>query len=259
MAITAFSNLNITVSEGGTTPSIDYLANKTYVNIGTGNVFKISWDTPTASGNAVDNYKVYILKYDTASASYKSFYSTNIGNVNEFYAKADLFNSTAQGFVKLQVYVEAVSKYGSTYNGISNIVSLNVGKGCGTYVKVSEGYSQPIMKRAIAFAKLNYKVLAAEDGTPFTDENGKLLYTKVSSVQDDSIGWTLMQEFYKASNSAVKSVADADGLTLVDANGEPLYATALYSWLNSDISYEILMDANGEIITDVNNNNIYVL
>lgn len=233
MAITAFSNFSITISDGGTVPSIDYLTNKTYVNIGSGNVFKISWTTPTATNNAVDNYKLYILKYDTTSASYKSFYSTNIGNVNEFYAKADLFNSITQGFVKLQVYIEVISKYGSAYNCISNIASINVGKGCGTYVRVSEGYKQPIMKRAIAFAKLNYKILAAEDGTPFTDTDGKLIQTKVSGAQDDSVGWTLMQEFHTK-----------------DANK---------NWQVSDITYEVMLDTNGEIITDTNGDAIYVL
>lgn len=264
MAITAFSNLTITISDGGTVPSLDYLSAKTYVNIGSGNVFKISWTTPTASGNVVDNYKVYILKYDTTTASYKSFYSANVGNVNEFYVKADLFKSVTQGFIKLQVYVEVISKYGSAYNCISNIASINVGKGCGTYVRVSEGYKQPIMKRAVAFAKLNYKVLADEDGTPFTDADGKLIQTKVSSVQDDSVGWTLMQEFYRAgdaqSNEAADyTIIDANGKTLVDATGETLAARAISSWQLSDIRYEILTDADGELITDINNNNIYVL
>ena len=61
MAISAFSNLAITISDGGTVPSLDYLSTKTYVNIGSGNVLKVSWNTPTATNNAVDSYKIYIL------------------------------------------------------------------------------------------------------------------------------------------------------------------------------------------------------
>ena len=53
MAISAFSNLAITISDGGTVPSLDYLSTKTYVNIGSGNVLKVSWNTPTATDDPV--------------------------------------------------------------------------------------------------------------------------------------------------------------------------------------------------------------
>lgn len=233
MAITAFSNFSITISDGGTVPSIDYLTNKTYVNIGSGNVFKISWSTPTAPNNAVDSYKLYIFEYDTASASYKPFYNINLGNVNEFYAKADLFNSMTHDFAKLQVYIEAISKYDSAYSCASNIAFINIAKGSGTYVRVEDVYKQPIMKRAIAFTKLDYKLFTAEDGTPFTSDDGKLVYIKRSSTQDDTIGWTLMQECYTK-----------------DANK---------NWQVSDIAYEALLDTEGELITDMNGDTIYVL
>lgn len=231
MAISAFSNLAITLSDGGTVPSLDYLSTKTYVNIGSGNVLKVSWNTPAATNNAVDSYKVYILIYDTATASYKSLYSANIGNVNEFYVKSTLFNSVTQSFAQLRIYVEAVSKYGTAYNGTSAIKAVNVSKGSGSYVKVSTGYAQPIQKRTLAFAKVNTKSLML-DGAAVTDAQGRAIYMPASSVQDTTTGWTLMQQTY--SNTP---------------NG----------WRENDIAYEVLTDANGEIITDTNNDSIYVL
>jgi hypothetical protein len=260
VAITAFSNLTITISDGGTVPSIDYLSTKTYVDIGSGNILKISWNTPTATNNAVDNYVVNILKYDTATASYQPFYKANIGNVNEFYVKSSLFSSVQQSFSKLRIYVDVISKYGTAYNGTSNIKLVSVSKGCGTYVRVEEGYAQPIMKRAIAFAKVDGKPIVANNGEPFVGSDGKTLYAAVSSVQDVDTGWTLMQEFYKSSIAvdAEAVLVDANGLQLVDANELELSAAETPLQL-SDISYEVLTDANGEIITDINDKNVYVL
>lgn len=259
MAITAFSNLTITISDGGTVPSIDYLSNKTFVNIGSGNILKISWNTPTAANNAVDNYKVYILKYDSASASYKSFYAANVGNVNEFYVRSSLFDSVSQSFVTLRIYVDAISKYGTAYNGTSNTKTINVSRGCGTYVRVTEGYKQPIMKRAIAFAKLDQVPLVTKDGTEVLDINGNAIYPKVSSTRATGTGWTLMQEFYTGSGDMTEDIlVDAEERVLVDSNEAQLYAAG-EGWKLSDIRYEILTDANGEIITDPNNQNIYVL
>ena len=233
MAITAFSNFSITISDGGTVPSLDYLSTKTFVDIGTGNVLKISWNTPTATDNAVNSYKVYILRYDSASGSYKALYDADIGDINEFYLKSALFNNISQSFIPLRIYVEAVSKYGAVYNGISNITAVNVSKGSGSYTKVEEGYAQPVMKRSLAFTKLDYKAITTSDGTVLTGEDGKAIYGKTSSVQDASTGWSLVQEFYS------KDASD--------------------KWHISDMSFEALTDINGEIVTDINGDTVYVL
>ena len=233
MAIEAFSNFSISISDGGTVPSLDYLSNKTYVNIGSGNILKISWNTPTATNNAVENYNIFILMYDSTSASYKQFYVENIGNVNEFYIKPELFSSVNKSFVQLRIYVEVISKYGAAYKGTSNIESVNVGRGCGVYVKVTDGYAQPIMKRALAFARINSKSLASITGAQIASSDGKLLLAKASNVQDETTGWTLMQEAYSR-----------------DSNG---------IWKENDLMYEVLTDVNGEIVTDQNDNAVYVL
>ena len=233
MAISAFSNLSITVSDGGTVPHLDYVSSKVYVDIGSGNILKISWNTPTATNNAVDSYKVYVLKYDTASASYKAFYSANIGNVNEFYLKSSLFSSVTQSFNKVSIYVEAISKYGTAYNGTSNVVLTAISKGAGTYEKITTGYAQPVMKRALAFTKLDLAPVLDASGVQVNDSAGKAVYTKASSVQDSTTGWTLMQKFFAK-----------------DANG---------NWKTNDLKYEALTDSSGEVVKDQNDDIIYVL
>lgn len=233
MAITAFSNLSMTVSDGGTVPSTELSGKKTYINIGSGNVLKVSWTTPTATNNKVDSYVVHVLMYDLSTASYKYLLKPNVGNVNEFYLKASSFASLSQSYFQLRIYVEAISAYGTAYNGVSATKSLDVSRGCGIYTKVEDGYSQPVMKRTVAFAQLDYPALVDSEGKSITDADENTIYLKATSVQDSATGWTVMQEFSSK-----------------DANN---------SWNKSDISYEILTDPNGDIVTDVNNSPIYTL
>jgi hypothetical protein len=289
MAIDAFSNLSVTISDGGTVPSLDYLPTKTYVDIGSGNVLKISWSTPTAVNNAVDSYKVYILYYESSSDDYKVLYSKNVGNLNELYVKSSLFAAIPQSFIPVQIYVEAISKYGTMYNHISSTYAVNVSRGCGTYVKVTEGYPKPIMKRALAFARLAFTPLVDEAGNPMIGADGNVLFGKVSSMQDDITGWTLMQNFYTKGDVADTVLLDANGKTILDANDRLIYAdssmamsykalvdsnnnmvldsagrriyidASAIAWPTSDIRYEVLTDHTGEIITDMSDENIYVL
>jgi hypothetical protein len=160
-------------------------------------------------------------------------FSENIGNVNEYYITSAMLSPVTLANYKLQVYLTAVSKYGAAYNSTISNITVYVCAACGTYMKVTDGYLQPIMKRTIAFAKLGYKVLCAEDGKVLTADDGVPLYGKSSSVQANDSGWTPMQDFYTK-----------------DPSG---------NWQASDITYEVLTDSNGEIITDSNNAAIYVL
>jgi hypothetical protein len=130
---------------------------------------------------------------------------------------------------QLAIRVVAISKYGDPYSGTSNNLIVSISKGCGTYVRVTEGYTQPVMKRAVAFAKVsNTMILASAEDYALTDENGLNFYAKTGKASD----WSLMQEFYTKKNN---------------------------EWKTSDIRYEVLTDKNGEIITDSNNEPIYTL
>jgi hypothetical protein len=140
----------------------------------------------------------------------------------------------------LSVYLVAYGKQGSVVT--SNVINPYISKGSGAYVKVQpEGYKQPIMKRALAFAKVADTTaastlevaLADRDGTLLVDKDGQQLFAGVTKVLESVNGWCIMQE----------------GRTR-DASG---------TWHINDIKYEVLVDEDGYIITDVNDKPIYVL
>lgn len=232
MVIAAFSDLSITIAKTDTIPSFKILNEETFVNIGSGNVLKVCWNTPTAFNNIVDSYKVHVLIQDTISAGYIPLYSVNVGNVNEFYLKSSLFDGIDQTRYILNIYVEVISKHGDAYNGISNVATVTVFKGTGSYVRVETANTQPVMKRALAFARLGYKQLIDSKGKALVDANGRTLYTKILPAQTTD-GWALMREFYSK---------DLDG-----------------NWSASDIRYEVLTDTTGELILDSNDTPIYTL
>jgi hypothetical protein len=231
--ITKFTNFNITAQDGNTVPSTNISGSTTYIDIGSGTVFKLTWNTPIASNNAVDNYTLYISMYDNSTNTTVVVYNKNIGNVNEFYITSNMLSEVKQLSYRLSITVTANSKYGASYNGISNAILVPVSRGCGLYVNVSEGYPEPIMKRAAAFVKLNYVALLDAKGRALKGAKDRQLYAKTASVQDTEDGWALMQEFYAKNSSG--------------------------AWKKNDIQYEVLTDQNGSIITDVNNDPIYTL
>ena len=235
MAITAFSNFTIAVSETGTVPALDYSTGKIYVDIGSGTIARVYWDTPVASGNAVASYTIHILYYDKSVAAYKSLYSKNIGNVNEFYLTSDIIQTIQPSFVQLQVYVEANSIHGMAYNCTSNIQTLRIGKGSGCYINVVTNGEQKNFKRALGFAKLDFvPLINSATGEQVLDAEGRPITCIVSSVQDPDTGWTLMQEFYTR-----------------DAANQS-------EWKLSDMQYEALTDTANESIMDINDETIYI-
>ena len=228
-----FSTIAVNVSDlNAAVPSVDLLGYKAFVDIGSGNVLRIYWNTPTATTNKVDRYQILITGVDTADSTSYTFVNSNIGNVNEFYLEASKIAMLKGALTKITIKLTAYSTYGSSYNSTHETTTY-VCKGCGTYVRVSDGYTQPIMKRALGFTKLGYLLLKDAEGKALTGSDGKSLYAKTTPVQNTDDGWALVQEFYSKTT---------DG-----------------SWKASDISYEILTDENGEIITDSNNDPIYVL
>ena len=139
---------------------------------------------------------------------------------------------------KLAIYVVAYGKQGSTIT--SNVVNPYVSKGAGTYVKVTPtGYSVPIMKRALALAKvstpdaLTTVILDQEGNTVqlFDGATNAVQLTATSALSSNT--WSVMQEGY---------TKDTDG-----------------TWKVNDIKYEILVDSAGGLITDSSNQPIYVL
>lgn len=230
---TKFPSLVVTISDGNTVPSIVIDGTPCYVDIGSGTVLRVSWTTPTATDNAVEKYSIYVAAYDNTSNAVKVLLNTHIGVVNEYYITSDLLSAINNDKYKLTIQVIARSTYGSDYDSSPRVVYPYVCKGCGTYVKVTDGYKQPIMKRAVAFTKLGYVLLQDAEGKTLYDADNKALYAKMSSTQDIETDWALMKKFYSKDSSGV--------------------------WRESNIQYEVLTDSNGEIITDSSNNPIYTL
>jgi hypothetical protein len=192
----SFTNIVVNISDGPTVPSIDLLATKTYVDIGNGTVFKLSWNTPTAQGNSVAYYTLNIYYYNKESGKYITIFNNSIGNVNEYSITSSMLSDITYDYYKLYIQLTANSSISSIYNGTSDILTVLVGKGCGAYTKVTEGYSQPIMKRALGFVKLGCVALRDKNGEVLADKDGKILYANKAKIQSAASGWALMQEFY---------------------------------------------------------------
>ncbi len=201
--MTPISNLNLTVSDGSTIASTEIYGadKKTYINIGSGNVFRLSWTTPILTGDTVDRYSLVIKRHDTTLNVYYDIFDKNIGLVNEFYVDSSLLSTLPTQYM-LSIYVVAYGKLGSVVT--SNVVNPYISKGTGTYVKVTpDGYAQPIMKRALAFVNeptQDVQVTAAiRDNSgnivPLYDSNGNTVQPTATRILT-STDWSVTQEGY---------------------------------------------------------------
>ena len=240
--INKFSSVVLQVQDGNTVPSTDILDFRTYIDIGSGTVAKLFWDTPTSVGNKVAYYKLSIRRYDPDTGLYYPIFDNIVNNVNKFYITSSMLSNIDLSQYQLSIYLTACSIYGEPYDGVSNTIMLHVSKGCGLYVKDTTAYPQPVMKRAIALTLVPeqgdiavYKALADSSGNLLTDANDRQLYIKVleHTRSVNNYSWNIMKEFY------IKN--------------------SLGEWNIGDISYEVLTDSSGEIIVDANNEPIYVL
>lgn len=146
------SNLILTVSDGSTIASTNiYSVGTTYINIGSGNVFKLEWTAPTLTNDTVDYYKIVIKRHDTVLSVYYDIFDKNIGLVNEFFVDSALLPTLPTQY-KLSIYIAAYGKLGSVVT--SNIVTPYVSKGSGTYIKTIGTEKVPVIwKRALGFVK----------------------------------------------------------------------------------------------------------
>ena len=209
---------------------------KTYINTGSGNVFRLSWNTPTLTDDTIDRYSLIIKRHDTTINVYYDIFDKNIGLVNEFYVGSSMLPALPAQYM-LSIYVIAYGKQGSVLT--SNVINPYISKGSGSYVKVADGY----MKRAVAFVNAPIQT-SAEEEVVLLDSQGRTLLAQgeegekpltatATKVLTSVSGWTVVQEGYTKDSAGV--------------------------WRTNDIKYEVLVDNNGAIITDSNNEPIYVL
>jgi hypothetical protein len=223
------SPLVVEASDGGTVPSVTLDNIKTYMDIGSGEVLKLIWNRPTGINNEFTTTYVQLGYMDSSGSisSLSPLFTRNVGDITEFVVDSDMLSTVPLDNYILVANLRAESKYGSAYSAVSDTLYINVKKACGVYIKVSEDYSEPIMKRAVALARISenaYGLLQDNQSITLADSTGALLACKHSV-------WTVMQKFYKKDNK---------------------------NWKLNDISYEVLVDSNGEIITDINNEAIYI-
>jgi len=263
------SNLTLSILEGSTIASTDIYGVKTYVNIGSGNVFNLSWTTPD---ELVDHYELVIKQHDTTLNEYFDIFNKNIGIVDSFFVNSDILPTVPRQYI-LSIYVVAYGKSGSVIT--SNVVNPHVSKGCGTYVKVTEGYAQPIMKRALAFAKvvqtfqpsqIAQNVLKDSDGKVLKDSQGRVLYTTGSSPTIESTLLDLKGRVLKDANdkvllttgSSVKTettLLDLENRLLKDVQDRALLATEHSS---SSAETELkLLDSNSRVLKDSLDRTLY--
>lgn len=274
------SNLTLNIKDGSTIASTSIYGEdkKTYINIGSGNVFKLEWATPIlANGNdTVDHYRLVIkyyelaLKYDLTLNEYYDIFNENIGQVNEFYVDSPMLPIAPDQYM-LSIYIVAYGKLGSVVT--SNVINPYISRGSGIYVKVnSDDYAEPIMKRALAFAYTPSEVLVAADGSTLVESEGKAIH-----ALDEAILKTedILADCYGESLVALVEAEDADKTLCADIT-KLLYSTdwtvmqegytkdANGTWHTNDIKYEVFQVLNEttgkyEVLTDSANQPIYIL
>ena len=213
------SNIVLDVLEGSTIASTEIYGadKKTYINIGSGNVFNLKWDVPTLTNDTVDHYDLVIKRYDPTLKVYYDVLNKNIGLVNYFSVNSEVLPVAPEQYI-LHIYVVAHGIGGEV--ATSNVVNPYVCKGSGTYVKTPAGY----MKRALGFVnaptteKLNTTLYDSTGRElQIIDNNGSSITPKVEATRLlFSDAWNIVQECW------VKGADD--------------------NWHASDIKYEILLD-----------------
>jgi hypothetical protein len=234
------SNIVLEVLEGSTIASTEIYGadKKTYVNIGSGNVFNLKWSAPTLTNETVNYYNLIIKRYDPTTSVYYNILDRNIGLVNYFSVNSEMLPAAPEQYL-LHIYVVAYGKQGSVVT--SNIETPYVCKGSGTYVKTKAGNTE-YMKRALALVNAPTTNNVTATLRDITGKELQILSADGSSTIPievkatrllSSSTWNIVQE---------SSVKGADG-----------------SWHKSDIQYEALLGNDNEIITDSTGKIIYVL
>ena len=277
------SNLTLNIKDGSTIASTEIYGVKTYVNTGSGNVFKLDWETPILTNDTVDYYSLVIKRYDPALNVYYDIFNKNIGQVNEFYVDSPMLPIASNQYM-LSIYLVAYGKQGNITT--SSVITPYIISGSGTYVKVKEdNYAEPIMKRALGFVKTAQMAatvmpmqltLTDCDGETLTDADENMLSAVAEPVETalqalaDSEGYVLTYIDGKVIAPKVATVLlNRNGIQFVDAAGRPLFAqvspvlnnTSGWSivqkgytkdstgaWHINDIMYEALqvLNENGE-------------
>lgn len=167
-----------------------------FVNNGKGNICKLSWPHVSATNNRRRGYEVHITFYNAFScedSSQITQLTEFIGDVNEYYLKADVINdvlslytdsgSTPPKILECSIEIIAKSAYGEAYDSEPYGARLYSINGSGIYVKTGESGGKPVMKRAIAFVN---------------KENSGWHFVYDISKKDEASNWSTSDTWYEA-------------------------------------------------------------
>lgn len=164
--IRAFSQPTVDITAEGSFPSIKpswrrNTARMMYLNNGTGNICKLSWNRPTGTGNRLSGYELHVKVLLPNTSTFMDALAKFVGDVNEYYLDAQVienairiikvFGMEIPKVFELQVEVIAKSAFGAAYDSTAGGNRLYVVNGSGVYVNAGMSGDKPIKKRAIAY------------------------------------------------------------------------------------------------------------
>ena len=209
----------IQISDGNTVSSVKINDQTIYPNIGSGTICKLSWE---AAAN-IANYAISMYIYRGDGLADTS--NMNIGLCNEFYITSEMCPSDT---TSIRVSIGAFKTTGQALS--VGEAFIPVAESAGIYVRVTDGYTQPIMKRAIALAQVSDS--SEDSGLLISSDNFELVSADFRLLAEDILIWAIMKDFYKKNDQG--------------------------TWDSSDITYEVLTAQNGDIITTATGDFIYL-
>jgi hypothetical protein len=247
------SNIILEVLDGSTIASTEIYGvdKKTYINIGSGNVFKLKWNTPVLTNDFVDHYNLVVKRHDPTLGAYYDIFNKNIGLVNEFFIDSIMLPQAPDQY-KLSIYLEVYGRYGNVIT--SNTVGPYVSKGGGGYVQVENSrnatFEQPIMKRALSFVNIPRAIAS----TMVTE----LKLADIDSVLLADIDGNVLSCSSTATISTKVSLVDIDDKILTDIDQKVLYLTQQATAATATGAIIKLADIDGNILTDIDDNILYI-
>lgn len=165
--ISAFSQPRVDIIAEGSFPSIKPSWRKNtrmmYLNNGTGNICKLSWNRPAGTGNSLSGYELHVKVLLPNTSTFIDALAKYVGDVNEYYLKANVIENAIRiievsgmeipKVFELHVDIIAKSAYGAAYDSaaVGGGNRLYVVNGSGVYVNAGMSGDKLIKKRALAY------------------------------------------------------------------------------------------------------------
>lgn len=138
------------------TSIISETGDSVFIDIGSGNIAKLAWNTLNILEDSISYYTLSIDLLDkTTNESIQQIFSAEIGKVNEFYITSDMLSSIETTSCKVAIQLEANSDMEEVLATISATIQIN--KAAASYIKVNTNSDTQVYKRALTFIKVSNK------------------------------------------------------------------------------------------------------